>query len=426
MTQSPTPTQSVSSDPTHTKVWISSAWLIWGIATLFYAYEFVHRVAPSVLTYQLKSALSITQQQLGSIGAMYFYAYALFQLPAGILIDRHGIKKILVIASLVLTFGSFLFTFSESLLTTQISRLLIGAGSAFAFIGCLKIAAEWFPKRHFPLIVGLTNLSGTLGALFGGRPLARWVMDLGWRDAFFFLSCIGLIITVLLLRWVREPSTKIATPQPSLPWFFGLKHIIASPYAWVVGLYGALLVAPIAAIPEMWGVEYLQMAYQVPSTIASNLTHTIFIGTALGGPLIGWFMLKKENPLPVMRFSTICALIFLTLFLYAFHKPSWIMAAILLAYGFFTANMLLCFTIMTNKYPTWAQGAAIGFTNMLIMLFAGGIQQIVGWLLDYVHPDQTTPLDLQHYQITLAVLPICLMLALALTMVLKRIKEPQS
>lgn len=400
------------------------AWFMWGIAAAFYAYEFIHRVALGVMTTQLKTSLSINAQQLGQIGAMYFYAYAAFQLPAGMMMDRFGIKRVLIMASLILTLGSFLFTQASTQWIAEISRLFVGAGSAFAFVGCLKIAAQWLPKRDFPLVVGLTNLCGTLGALLGGAPLAYFVEKLGWRETFFIFSFIGLIITVLLMRFLQDKTPSTDT-QSSHPYSLidGFLLVVRNPLSWIIGLYGALLVAPIAALPEMWGVEYLQFTYQIPKTIASSLTDMIFVGTAIGGPLIGWFMLKRDDPVDVMMVATLLALILLTLFLYGFHHPSPWMVVVLVLYGIFTANMLLCFSLMTQAFPVWAQGAAIGFTNMVIMTVAGGIQHLIGWFLDYLHTSEFRLLSHRQFEITLALLPFCLLLALVLTLLMGRLQE---
>ncbi len=83
--------------------WQLGGWTFWCIAALFYAYEFIHRVVPSILTEELRQAFHVNEHQLGIIGAMYFYAYAAFQLPAGILIDKYGATRLLIIASTVLT-----------------------------------------------------------------------------------------------------------------------------------------------------------------------------------------------------------------------------------------------------------------------------------------------------------------------------------
>lgn len=403
---------------------VQIGWIMWGIAAAFYAYEFIHRVALSVMTQQLKTDLSLNAQQLGQIGAMYFYAYAAFQLPAGIIMDRFGIKRVLVAASLILTLGSFLFTQASSALVAGTSRLLIGAGSAFAFVGCLKIAAQWLPKRNFPFVVGLTNLCGTLGALLGGAPLAHGVDTLGWRETFLYFSFIGLLITLLLGRFLQDKTESLETDtHPPYSLISGFLLVVRNPQSWIIGLYGALLVAPIAALPEMWGVEYLQLTYQLPKTIASSLTDMIFVGTAIGGPLIGWFMLKRDDPIDVMMVATLMAVILLTLFLYGFHHPSPWMVMVLILYGIFTANMLLCFSLMTQAYPVWAQGAAIGFTNMVIMTVAGGIQHLIGWFLEYLHTNHIKLLSIRHYEITLALLPFCLLLALGLTLLMSRIEE---
>ncbi|MGD9590976.1 MAG: MFS transporter, partial [Candidatus Berkiella sp.] len=156
-------------------------WALWFIAALFYAYEFIHRVVPSILTEELRITFSVNEHQLGIIGAMYFYAYALFQLPAGILVDKYGAKRLLVIASTVLTLGSFIFATTTNPSIAQISRFMIGMGSAFAFVGCLKIGGQWLSDSAFPLVVGLTNFFGTMGALSGGKPLAILVNSFGWQ-----------------------------------------------------------------------------------------------------------------------------------------------------------------------------------------------------------------------------------------------------
>lgn len=402
-------------------------WAIWGIAAAFYAYEFIHRVAPSIMTLELKESLSLSAQQLGQIGAMYFYAYAAFQLPAGIILDRFGLKKVLVGASLILTIGSFIFTSAQTPFAAQMSRFMIGAGSAFAFVGCLKIAALWLPQRDFPFVVGLTNLCGTLGALLGGTPMAYAVSHVGWRETFFYFSCIGIVITLLLARFLQDSPKNVHNAEipPQYSLWKGFLLVARNPQSWVIGLYGALLVAPIAALPEMWGVEYLQVAYRLQSTTASSLTHTIFLGTAIGGPLIGWFMIKRDDPVDVMMLATVCAVTLLSLFLYGFQAPSFWMYLVLLFYGIFTANMLLCFTLMTRAYPAWAQGAAIGFTNMVIMTVAGGIQHLIGWLLDYLDHNLVLRL-LREYEVTLALLPFCLLLALVLTLLMSRIEEKRT
>jgi len=392
--------------------------MLWSIAALFYAYEFLHRVAPSVLTVELKQAFSVNNHQLGTIGAMYFYAYAAFQLPAGILIDRYGTKRLLVIASGILTIGSFLFTITTSRTLAELSRFMIGAGSAFAFVGCLKIGAQWLKMSSFPLVVGLTNLCGTLGALSGGTPLSYLVQEISWRSAMLQLSFAGLFITLLL--WFFLPEKQASQEKQSEHHLIaGLLLVIKNPQSWIIALYGALLVAPIVALPEMWGVEFLRIAYDIPTTTASSITHTIFIGTAIGGPFLGWLVMFVRNKQLFMCIASFIALILLLLFLYSPLPPLPYLYIILFFYGMCTANMLLCFTLMTQQHPFWAQGAAIGFTNMIIMAFGGIAQDRIGWILHKLHSGHAGHFQLQDYHYALSLLPLCLLIAMVLTQMMK-------
>lgn len=392
-------------------------WFFWFIAALFYGYEFIHRVVPSILTNEMRIAFNVNENQLGLIGATYFYAYAFFQLPAGILIDKYGAKKLLMLACAILTIGSFLFTFTHASFIAIFSRFLIGAGSAFAFIGCLKIASHWLSPNLFPLIVGLTNLFGTLGALSGGMPLSFAVEHFGWQKALVYLSLIGLFLTFLMWFFLHDKRhLSKTTMQPLLS---GLKLVVKTPQSWLIALYGALLVVPIITLPEMWGVEYLKIAYQIPATQAASLTHTIFIGTAVGGPMIGFMMSFIRHPLLSMFIATLLALLTLIIFLFVPELPYSYLYILLFFYGFFTANMLLCFSLITQHFPKWAQGSAIGFTNTIIMITGGLAQHFTGIILERLRVQHDFVYLVEDYQLALTFLPICLITALILLLFFK-------
>ncbi|MBI2792879.1 MAG: MFS transporter [Gammaproteobacteria bacterium] len=406
--------------------WYFQGWLLWSIAAIFYAYEFIHRVVPSILTEELRATFSVNEHQLGLIGAMYFYAYAAFQLPAGILVDRYGAKRLLIIASTVLTLGSFLFTTTSSGTVAQISRFMIGTGSAFAFVGCLKIGGQWLAVSSFPLVVGLTNLCGTLGALSGGKPLAYMIQNYGWHNVMMQISFVGLFITVLMWLFLKDspPNSSSANEEPHHSLFAGLKVVMSCPQSWLIATYSALLVAPIVALPEMWGVEYLKITYNISATQASAITHTIFVGTAVGGTLIGWAMTFIEDKVKFMMIASSGAMILLSVFLYWNNIPFSNLYAILFCYGVLTANMLLSFTLITRLHPSWAQGAAIGFTNMVIMASGGLMQHGIGWLLHTLRVKHDGVAFVEDYHIAFSILPFCLLIAVILTFFMKQEQEP--
>lgn len=406
--------------------WQLYGWILWFVAALFYGYEFIHRVAPSILTFELRDTFAVNELQLGMLGSLYFYAYALCQIPAGFLIDKFGPIKPLIMASAILTLGSFLFATTSLTYLAYLSRLLIGAGSAFAFIGCLKIASHWLKKRSFPLIIGLTNLLGTIGALVGGTPLSYLTQQDGWRCAMMEMTFGGLIITFLLLFFSKDPhptSVKDKADQKQRYRFNSFIAIFKSKPIWILGLYSALLVAPVAALPEMWGVEFIKVAYQLPATHAAGITHTIFIGTALGGPLIGWLASFYKNKFQLMRLATLGALTMLCLFIYWIDLHHHSLYGILFCYGLFTANMLLCFATVTECAPKHYEGTAIGLLNTIIMAGGGIAQHLIGYLLHALRAQHDGFIMVIDYQIALSLLPLGLVFACILLQYVKMISK---
>ncbi len=117
------------------------------LAAVFYCYEYYLRVAPSVMGDELKLTFNLSEAAFGHLAACYYYAYTPMQIPVGMLLDRFGVRKILTIACLLCALGTYFFAATEIFSVAQISRFMIGFGSAFAYVGVLKISDVWLLKQ---------------------------------------------------------------------------------------------------------------------------------------------------------------------------------------------------------------------------------------------------------------------------------------
>lgn len=402
-------------------------YLIWALAAFFYTYEFTLRVSPSVIVDNLIlefSAFELSKATLGSLSALYFYAYALTQVPAGLLCDRFGIRRLLTFACILTTIGTFLFASAHNLNAANLSRLMIGAGSAFAFVSCLKLAKNWIPPAQLPIIVGLTNAFGMLGAILGNQPLASLVNYLGWREAFYVLACMGVALSISLWFCIpnTSPHTKGSTlknKEPKRSILNDLIETLTQKQTWLLALYGCLLVAPIATFGELWGVSFFQTRFAISKELASGLISWIFIGIGVGGPLIGAFASKVPYYTIIMFTSTSLALLALLLILYYPSLSLLETRSLLFLYGFFTSNMLLCFTLIALRYSEFSNIAAIGFANMMIMAGGAAFQPLVGKLLDFKNLNSVLP-SIADFRVALSVLPLCLIIALGLILFFKK------
>lgn len=410
---------------------IRIAWFTWFVAALFYSYEFIYRVSPDLMVRELMRDFQIDAANLGSLAAAYFYAYAICQIPAGFLFDRFNYKVILVPASIAVCLGGVSMSYSSSLLTAQVSRAIIGVGSAFAFIGCLRIAQSGLPNNQFPVMVGLTNMFGVIGATVAGAPLAWSVDAFGWRDAILYLSLIGLILPILLLTIPKHPDlggklnnkngfegVDANTQKNALQVCMrDVQSIIFCRRTWIISTYASLLVAPIVAFNELWGTPFISEMYELPKAIAASTNSTIFYGIAVGGPTIGWLAKHKIQPTKLMFGCTLGALLLLSLIIYTKSNPT-VLTIYLFIYGAFTSNMLLCFSMIRNTHSHRISSLAVAFTNTIVMLSGAITQQLIGLALDLSWDgrlvDKLKVFNTSNYQEAFIILPIGLIIALIL------------
>ncbi len=362
-------------------------WIVWGAAALFFFYEYLQRVAPSVMVPDLMRAFHIEGAAIGELGAFYYYAYAVLQIPVGVLADRYGPKRPLVMAALLCAGGSLLFAAAQSLGTAELGRLLIGAGSGFAFVCCLRLAANWFPESHFGLLVGLTNMLGMVGAISGEAPLAVMVHRFEWRGTFYFLAALAILLAVLILLIVRDhpgPKTRIQGFQegnwPKL--FSDLKVVLKNPHSWFNGIYAGCINAPLAAFGALWGVSFMSEVYGLHAEAAAASISILFVGCMLGSIFFGWISDFTGKRKPPMILSGLFSLAILLMILYIVNIPLFLANALLFALGFAAQGPVIAYAAGREVNPSAAAGISSGLINTLLIGLGAASQALVGWLLE--------------------------------------------
>ena len=127
-------------------------WFVCLLTAIFYCYEYILRIVPSVMTGPLMEHFNLSALGFGWLSDSYLIAYTAMQLFVGPSLDYWGLRKMLLLALLSCVIGSFIFSFAAfypSFILAFSGRFLIGFGSAFAFVGVLRIASIWLPKQYF-------------------------------------------------------------------------------------------------------------------------------------------------------------------------------------------------------------------------------------------------------------------------------------
>lgn len=407
------------------------AWLIWACAAFFYYYEYILRIAPSVMTEELMYDFKITSSVLGSMVALYYYAYVALQIPGGFIVDLIGPRRIIAISSLLCAAGTLIFVYSPPyLFWAQVGRFMVGMGSACAFISCLKIASVWFHPTKFSVISGLTTMTGTIGG-FCAKPLAYFINSYGWRDCLLWLGISGFLFAILFWIVIRdtphnststktldEDSLKIHKPTkkgaPSLA--KGLKKVSSCPQTWLIALFGGLMYIPISAVAELWGNPYLMQLYQIDNEQAATMIAFIFIGFAFGSPTAGWLSEKFKSRKVVMSYSAIGAIITFMIVVWVPKIPYYFMLVLLFYIGFFKGGQMLNFVSAKEIHHPRYSGITIGFANGIVMLSGAIFQPALGFMLDMTWNGQVsasgTPVySIFSYQVAMSSVIICLIIS---------------
>lgn len=392
-------------------------WIIWGLGSLFYFYECLLQVSPSVMSVELMRDFSVTGHTLGILAGIYFYSYAAMQLPGGLLLDYFGPRRLLALAALICGISSIGFAMTSDFFMAGSARLMMGLGSAFAVIGSLKLAANWFNSDRFALLTGLMVTIGMMGAIGGEAPLAYLVDSYGWRESMIFMGSIGIGISLLIALIAKDtPNNTKTLKQHSEPVLTNLKSIVKNKQLWLIATYGGLMYMGTPVFCGLWGVPFLMFKMHIAKATAANYISWIFIGWAVTSPL--WGILSNRIGLrkPPMYIGSIGALIVSVLFIYAPIQSPIVMQALLCLFGVFSAGFLPAFSVAKELCSKDYVATGLSFMNMMNMIGIAISEPLIGFILDTLW-DGTLSNGIRlypsaAYHTALSILPIGILVSL--------------
>lgn len=363
-------------------------WIIWLIAAIFYGLDYFQHTAPSVLIGPISQGMGVGVEDIAYIMSIYFPIYAISQIPAGMLLDRFGSKIMLSISCLVMSLGILFFIYNPTLNTMLIGRVLIAIGSAVAFIGTLKVAADVLPKNLFPIAVGFTNTIGVLGGIFGQVYLHNLVEVYGWQQALEFIGYFGIfwsIVIILFLKYSNTDNPNKVT-RSYLSFSESLK-LLANKKLWLLAVYAGLMVGIVVnSFSELYDVLFLEQVYNVQEHVAANISIMMFIGIAVGGPshgLIARFFGEKRVWMLICNIATlvVCSAVILA----ANIISSEYLYMLFFMIGFSVSSMLLAFSVVEEIFPIQVRATALAIVNMVIGLCGAVFQYLISIISVYVN-----------------------------------------
>ena len=365
------------------------AFAMWGLGAAFYLIGFYQRVAPAVITRELMSEFTLGAAALGNLAAFYYYSYVAMQIPAGLLADRWGPRRVLTAGAAIAAAGTLLFALAPGYAAAGLGRLLIGGSVGVAFVSMLKLAGHWFAPTRFAMLSGLALACGVLGAVSAGVPLRLLVDVFGWRKVLSIAAALTALLAVVIWLAVRDDpaergyaSYAPAPPARHAPILASIRRALGTRNVWLVFLISGAVSGPALTFGGLWGVPFLSTHYGISTSQASMITSLLLVCWAVAGPFVGVLSdrLRRRKPPyvlgAVLAAAGWCAALLLP------GLPLSLLVALLAFTGCASSAVMVGFAIAKESAPAALAGTAGGIANMGNMLGGMIMQPAVGWILD--------------------------------------------
>lgn len=360
---------------------------ILGLASLFFFYDYLLNVSLGAMRSDVVQSLMISDTSFGMLAASFNLAYALMQIPVGVLMDKYSPRFLLTLAAAFSAGGAYIFSVADGLTLAIIARIFMGIGASFAFIGALRICSNWFPANTFAFLTGLVATVGMAGAAFGLMIVQPALELLQWRDSLYWASIIGFVICGLIAVIVRDYPTNLKNfvKPKTVSWskvLNGLIEVVTQRSIWLAGIYSALIFIPMVTIGTTWGPTYFQQSLDFSKELSNFVTSLFFVGFLIGAPTVGWIADKYHNRFQVMFITGVITFALTVWLVYFPSHNAQVMEFIGLSLGFFSSGFILAFAYVRENVPSHLSSTAIGFVNTINTAIPYILQPIVGYILD--------------------------------------------
>ena len=394
-----------------------AARIAFAIASAFFLFEFVTRVEPGLATDGIRGFYHLSDKGFGTLSSLFFWVYAPMQIVVGLLLDRYGARRFILLGSLLCALGVLLFAATPNPVVAGIGRAMTGFGASFAFVAALWLVNHWFVPQRFALLSGAVNAVGMLGTAIGGVVLSDAIARAGWREVFFGTAAAGVVIFVAALLFLREPPSpaSTATSGPVEHVRQSLAAVAGSPRIWAIAMVGMLYYMPVNVYGGLWGTTEMVRDHAMHEITAETVVSMIFWGMAAGSVAGGWLSdLLGHRKYLVLAGVVLTGLAYAAV-LYLPGSP-WLEGSLLFAAGFFGGLQMLTFAMAKESLPNKIAGTVVAFVNMIGIAGALIFQPLVGYIADLTGGD---------FRLALTTVPACAAIAAVVMVFLPEYRHPQ-
>jgi predicted MFS family arabinose efflux permease len=376
-----------------------------------YFMSYLLRAVNAVVAPDLVKDLGLTPAELGLLTAAYLGAFALFQLPLGVLLDRYGPRKVQAGLLSIAALGCLAFAFAEEFLGLFAARALIGLGFSAGLMASYKSSATWVPIERRSLANTAIMSFGALGLVVATEPTQYLVALIGWRNAFVVFAGLILLAALFILTAAPRKDT-VGEPAPLKQQLAEMLAILKSPLFWRLAPLLGLTSGVQIGVQTLWAGPWLRDVMGLTREEVGR--HLLFMAASF---MVGIFSVglvadrmgrRGIGPMQVMLGFILLYLMAQTLIVFRVEGlmfPAWLAVA---AFGQVAVLAFPWFAARIGKDLAGRANASINF-SMFVVAFAA--QYLVGLIIG-LFPATETGYSPEGYSWALGLFLIAQLLAL--------------
>ena len=300
--------------------------------------NYIDRATLAIANPLIRRDMGLSIADMGLLLSAFLWAYAFFQLPGGVLVDRVGPRRLLTAGLVVWSVAQAAAGFVGSFWQFSIARVFLGLGEAPMFSSCVRVVRDWFSPRQRGLGMGICNTTSSLGPCIAPPILTFLMLEFGWRWMFALMGIVGVVIAAIWFAVFRdardtpltaeetafltegeEPSTGA---QVTFKEWGGLFRFRTT-WGLILGFFGIVYMTWLF---QGWLPGYLEIQRHM-SIRATGLVASIpFFFGVVGSVGFGWvtdrLMAAGFSPVNSRKLPIVCGLIGMAVFTYIAAETS--------------------------------------------------------------------------------------------------------
>ncbi|MBS0614527.1 MAG: MFS transporter [Proteobacteria bacterium] len=379
-------------DPPHA----GRRWLVFALVSAaffgdLYCYDSIGPVADL-----LQQQRHFSDTQIATLNAIYSLPNIVLVVVGGLLVDRFGASRMLLITCVICSAGAALTALSPSFVGMAGGRLLFGIGAETLNIAVLTAVGRYFARGNLAFPMALCIAAGRLGS-FSADMSPNWLASAyagGWQPPLLIALYISLgsVLASLGYAWLdRSPGpsggkvVRIASP-PVLGSFRFRKAY------WYLLVLTILWYAVILAFRSTFAIKYFQHSHGLDLATAGAMNSYVFLAALFASPMFGWICGRSGRYAPFLTFGAL--LLPLSLALMAWTQASLWIGTVLIGISYSLVPAVL-WPFCRALVPANRFGLAMGLIATTQNAGIAGANLIAGTLNDHFAAGAQNPAGYQ-------------------------------